>query len=187
MKTFNVLTVSLFLFFLISASSVIAQTKNAATDKQRQENLAKIQAKQNRQRDAYNKMSEEQKAVARKKSLERKTRKKTGTKPAVNTSAESANRKVNTSTNKAAVDAKPISVRKGPKPTPKWKSPTDATTTKTASKNTTSSAISAKPALNSNATEKPSVATKPAIHKLGKQTKSATPASKATSAGTDKK
>jgi hypothetical protein len=187
MKTFKVFTGSLFLFFLISASSGIAQTKNAATDKQRQENLAKIQAKQNKQRDSYNKMSEEQKAVARKKSLERKTGKNTGTKPVVNTNAESANRKVNTSTNNAAVDAKPINIPKGPKPTPKWKSPKDAATTKAASKNTTSNAISAKPALNSNAAEKSSVSTKPAIRKLGKPTKSATPASKSNSTGKDKK
>jgi hypothetical protein len=121
MKIVHALTGTLLCCFLVSASFSVAQTKNAATDKQRQENLDKLQKKQAKQRAAYNKMTDEQKAVARTKALERKTGISGGTTPV-------GNKPVKPTTMKTGAKKKPV------KPLPASKPVTNATTSKAAEK-----------------------------------------------------
>jgi hypothetical protein len=118
MKTIQLLTGTLLLCFLSSGSLCQAQTKNAATDIHRQENLDKLQKKRDKQRAAYNKMTEEQKAVARAKALERKTGKPaggvTGSKPGLGT----ANKQKTTVKSGASQNVKPIPAPNTSKPNP---------------------------------------------------------------------
>lgn len=121
MKIIHALTGTLLFCLITTASVSIAQTKNASTDKQRQENLDKLQKKQAKQKAAYNKMTEEQKAVARTKAQERKTGKSGGTTPEVN-------KPLKPTTMKTGAAKPPV------KALPAGKPGTNATTTKTAGK-----------------------------------------------------
>jgi hypothetical protein len=175
MRTLHALTGALLLCFVTSTSVCIAQTKNAATDKQRQENLDKLQKKQAKQRAAYNKMSDEQKAVARKKALERKTGKSTNSKPVIKTGSSPG--KPGTINKSGAIKTKPANVSKGLKPSPVFKT----------SKVNSKASEPVKPAIKSNAAKKPVQASKPIMIKPAVKTKSPADATKETSAGKDKK
>jgi hypothetical protein len=169
MKTINVLSAALLLCFVTSASLSIGQTKNAATDKQRQENLDKLQKQQAKQRDAYNKMTEEQKAVARTKAMERKTGKTGTTQPVSKTGVGNANSSGNNVTQKGTVNAKPINVPKKSKPTPVWKSSKDGIKINPA-----------KPTSAGSSDKKQEVAKKPSVLKTVVRNKQASTTSKET-------
>jgi hypothetical protein len=187
MKTIHAITGICLLCFTFSVSPGFSQTKNAATDKQRQANLEKIQQKQAKMRKTYNNMSEEQKAEARARALERKTGKSVTGKPVNQTGT--AQSKTGTVNNKDGATAKPINVPKKSKPTPVWKSSRDGSKTATVSKsqpktgvnnnnsetvakpavsNPTSKAISAKPATKVSAESKPAPDSKPSVQNKSK-------------------
>jgi len=176
MKTIHVLSGALLLCFITATSLSSAQTKNAATDKQRQENLDKLQKKQAKQRAAYNKMTDEQKAVARTKALERKTGKTSGTKPISKTGLGTAKSKGNTLKKEGVVNAKPINVSKKSKPAPVWKTPASGSKT-----------IKTKPTVNANADKKPAVTAEPVLQKPTIHHKTSTTATKVIGNSKDKK
>jgi len=186
MKAIHAITGICLLCFTFSVSPGFSQTKNAATDKQRQANLEKIQQKQAKMRRTYNNMSEEQKAEARARALERKTGKSV-TGKTVNQTGTTQSKTV--TVNNDGATAKPIDVPKKSKPTPVWKSSRDGSKTATVSRsqpkpgvnnnnaetvakpavsNPTSKAISAKPATNVSAERKPATDSKPSVQNKSK-------------------
>lgn len=208
MRTINVFTGALALFFLTSASITFAQTKNAATDKLRQANIEKIEKKEAKQKAAYNNMTKGQKATARAKALEHKTGGNKANPPAISKGANPAQGKVVAAREKGLVNAKPINVPKVSKPKAIWQTPKTSSKAaptkppikpsgvqkntidraKTPVNNTSSTAISAKPSTNAEASDKnPVSATKPDVQKPDVKSKSATPAVKATPIDKDRK
>lgn len=208
MKTIHVFTSALALFFITTTANTFAQTKDAATDKQRQANLEKLQSNQAKREAIYHNMTKEQQAVARAKSLERKKAGSKAAPPAINQSANPAQGKEGAVRKEGRVNAKPVYLVKKSKPTPVWQTPKNTNKTtpvkppikpdvapkspisgaKTQINTATSPANSTKPSVDAEAADKsPAMGVKPVVNKPYVKVKSTTRTAKETDNSNDKK